>query len=355
MPPRFLLEMPYGEAGLDLERAADEGRLTLRFRNAAGATVAERDAWPPPTLIFEHSDGAGGMGWSSAPLPLDISQDVPEDAASVELLSDGVTIAQANTPVMAAGAIPPPHRSEAIRDGSGWHLRIISERFPSADRFFAACRDLVARMKEVRPFDRTELNWRVTAHFWPSSGPGGLFQTFDPPPNDRRVFGRDQVLAKAFLDSRGDRDMGLVLVDSTRRGGAGGVGEFWPSWSTIVNEPGETWQDVTLHELGHAFGLADEYEQSDLTTDEPVPLERNVAKGFSSLPAPWAAMINVPPPPPTSGLAQPPGGWPVGTVGTFKGARYRGDRFRPSPRCRMRLANDEFCPVCAALIAAELT
>lgn len=351
MASRFLLKRTYEPAVF--EHAAGTERLTLRFRDGTGAVIAESDAPPPATLVFEHGDGQGGMRWSQAPLPINV-QDAPEDAVSVELLSDGTVIGSADAPVLATAAIPPPQQSKPIHGNSGWHLRIISERFAAPNRFFAACEHLAGRMKGLDPFSRAGMRWRITAHFWPSSGPGGLFRTFDPPPGDRRVFGEDQVLAKAFLDSLGSRDMGLVLVDSPRRGGAGGVGEFWPSWSTIVSEPNETWEDVTLHELGHAFGLADEYEADDLTVAEPTPLEPNVAQSFAMLPALWSDLHNAPSPRPTSSQQPPAGGWPPGTVGTFKGARYRPDRFRPSQTCRMRQANHQFCPVCTELIAAKL-
>lgn len=353
MASRFLLKRVYEQAGLELEHGAEAGPLTLRFRNQDGEVVAEGEAPPLPHLVFEHSDGRGGMCWSQAPLPIDV-QDAPKEAVSVELLADGAVIGTADAPVMALSAIRPPQQSQAIRGSSGWHLRIISERFAAPARFFDACAQLAARMEELEPFRRPGMRWRVSAHFWPSTGPAGLFRTFDPPAGDRRVFGEDQVLAKAFLDSLGSRDMGLVLVDSQRRGGAGGVGEFWPSWSTIVSELNETWEDVTLHELGHAFGLADEYEANDLTVAEPTPLEPNVAQSFAMLPALWSDLHNAPSPRPTSSQQPPTGGWPPDTVGTFKGARYRPDRFRPSQTCRMRQANDQFCPVCTELIAARL-
>ena len=341
MARRFLLEMPVPNRGFQFDDAGEDP-LTLRFRDAEGATIGERDAPPAPTIRFEHSNGQGGMDWSRAALPIELQEYVPEGTVAVELLARGAVVARADIAAFELDAIPPPPESVVIRDASGWHLRIISERFAEPARFFAACRELAEHMRRVRPFDRPELNWRITAHFWPSSGPGGLFQTFDPPAGDRRVFGRDQPLAKAFLDSLGRRDMGLVLVDSARRGGAGGVGAFWPSWTTIASEPGETWEDVTLHELGHAFGLADEYENSAETVPEPEPLELNVAKNATALPPPWSAMINVPP------LL------PDDAVGTFRGARYRPDRFRPSPICRMRVAHEQFCPVCCELIAAKL-
>jgi hypothetical protein len=355
MQRRILIDLPAADArALAGAQFDDAPALTVRYFDAAGTLIGEGEAPPAPTLLLEHSDGTGRMGWSSAALPIELSRDMPDGTASVALLAGDAVVATASDFALAFDSIPPPARSEKIHGTSGWRLRIIAERFAEPARFFAACRALVAHMKQVRPFDRPSARWRVSAHYWPSSGPGGLFQTFDPPPGDRRVFGRDQPLAKAFLDSLGPRDMGLVLVDSARRGGAGGVGAFWPSWSTIASEPGETWQDVTLHELGHAFGLADEYENSAETVAEPEPLEGNVARNAALLPARWAALVNAPPQRPTSSLATPVGGWGPGIVGTFQGARYRPDRFRPSPICRMRVAHEQFCPVCCDLIAARL-
>ncbi len=186
----------------------------------------------------------------------------------------------------------------------------------------------------------------------------GLFKTLDPPEHDkreRRIFGEDQQRARRFLDSVGARDMGLVLINSKRRGGAGGVGAEWPAWCTIASEPRERWEDVALHEVGHAFGLADEYENQDVTVDEPVELERNVARGFSQLPSAWRLLVNVEDPVPTCAIVPTPAtGFASDLVGTFQGARYKPDRFRPSPVCRMRVASDDFCLVCCKLIEGRL-
>lgn len=353
MTRRFLLDVPAQDAGLQFDEAG-ERRLTLRYRDANGATIGEEEAPRPPTVRIETSDGQGRLGWQSATLPIELDADVPDGTAAIELLSDGEVIGRSEPLLSELDAPPPPAESRQIHGSGGWRLRIISERFASAQRFFEASADLVQAMRTARPFDRAGTRWQVSAHFWPSSGPGGLFQTFDPPIGDRRIFGRDQELAKAFLDSLGPRDMGLVLVDSARRGGAGGVGHFWPAWSSIASEPGETWQDVTLHEMGHSFGLGDEYEEASETVPEPNPLEPNIAKRTGALPTRWKRLVNAPKPAPTSSLPVPPGGWPAGTVGTFMGARYRADRVRPAPSCRMRVATDQFCPVCCDLIAAQL-
>jgi hypothetical protein len=146
----------------------------------------------------------------------------------------------------------------------------------------------------------------------------------------------------------------VVLVDLPRRGGAGG-GQGRPAWVTITSGANETWEAVALHELGHSFGLADEYTNADQPTPEPLPLEPNVSSESDPARAPWASLCTPGHPaiPTCAAAVQPP--VPLGIVGTFEGARYKDTgRYRPTAECLMQRTDRAFCPVCEAAIARVL-
>jgi hypothetical protein len=106
---------------------------------------------------------------------------------------------------------------------------------------------------------------------------------------------------------------------------------------TIMGSDHPTFNEVLVHEFGHAFGgLADEYfyltEESDQYPLDVEPWEPNITTrvDFASK---WEDML------------------PDG-AGLFEGAGYREKGiFRPAPDCRMRTNRCEgFCPVCSRAI-----
>jgi cysteine-rich repeat protein len=153
-----------------------------------------------------------------------------------------------------------------------------------------------------------------------------------------------------------------------------------PEWDVvmlIVNEArfagmaSEPWAFVTsasgpqagVHELGHALGLADEYDVSGPTCGPGIPYTGaeptwpNVTIARDRASVKWGHLIAPTTPVPTStnpecrmcvgGTSVPPG-----TVGLFEGAaNYACGVFRPEFTCRMRDVNDPFCAVCREHIA----
>lgn len=164
-------------------------------------------------------------------------------------------------------------------------------------------------------------------------------------------------------------DVGMVIVNSTKRGGSGA--DMVP-----VISAGSPF-GVALHEIGHsAFGLADEYdyhfgpddpqdfEPPDYRRyDGPEPQEPNLTAATTRSQAKWTHRIPVGSSLPTSekqdceqsdwGSSSPT---PPGVVGLFEGAGYhRCGLFRPEFNCRMRQSNVEFCVVCRERIQSILT
>jgi hypothetical protein len=183
-----------------------------------------------------------------------------------------------------------------------------------------------------------------------------LFGATDDRRQDRVLYG-DEATVVSFVQASGVASAKtLVLINSAFRAGAGGFDSRRPSWCTDTSAPGERWEDVALHELGHAFGLADEYEDASGATPEPDPLEPNVTAEPDAQLCPWVGLVTVRPPPAPTRQSGVNDALPDTAVGTFEGARYRPEgRYRPSPNCRMRVTTAAFCPVCADHIRRQLT
>ncbi len=152
-------------SGSEFDAASEEG-MTVRFLDADGGILSERIAPPPRTIFFEHGDGDGGFTWSRETEPVTLDVDPPDGAVAAELMSGDAVLARTSDFLAALSADVPDPVSLPIREGAGWHLRIMSERFDDAEAFFRASRKFVAHMESVRPFIGSGLNWRATAHFW---------------------------------------------------------------------------------------------------------------------------------------------------------------------------------------------
>jgi len=272
-----------------------------------------------------------------------------------------------------------------VAGGTGWVLTLVAELYDNWDDFHAACREFIEYVLKTPPFSDADIKPLIGFELlYAPAGPKGLFGTREAirlvqeknrnkpeAEQDRRIFGS----AKSVMDFlktmrwRGKRAGGhmiLVVVNSTARGGAGGAGNGTPTWTTITGGAHEDWKDVALHELGHAFGLADEYFAAKGVGGEPPKLEPNVSRHADPARAPWARFW-----PDRTGKPwfQPSASQPtLGTegagldlfagrqrfadgVGTFQGARYDATRFfRPAFDCRMHHTDVDFCHCCREVI-----
>jgi len=119
------------------------------------------------------------------------------------------------------------------------------------------------------------------------------------------------------------RDVVIVISNSTRYGGSGG------SVATLSMHASSV--EVALHEIGHtAFALADEYDYGTCSLAAE-PTEGDVSR-IGTRSVKWGAQIAASTPVPT-----PAGSLPNGTVGTFMGAQYcTSGKYRPTENSRMR-------------------
>ncbi len=337
------------EAATAAETAAPgPHRLEITFLDEARQPLAppvEIDAPSPKWL--ERPAGGGAMAWSRDVPPLTLPRRGGRRAAFVRAAGPGFEreFALAET---TSGAPRPPAARFAFGSEAGWTVAAVSEMFEDAASFEHRCRELYDFIVGRAPFNEPAVRsrFRLEGLFWPS-GPAGLFGT--RPRETRLIFG-DNALVRRFLRKAGVRpDMALVLINIPVRGGAGGTRKD-PAWASVTANPFERWEAVALHELGHSFGLGDEYV-AEAPADVPAKLERNLTKKRGAHEAPWKALR-------TPGLAHDPTAkagdttaFPLDVVGTFEGARYVAEGiYRPSFDCMMRTTSQPFCKVCQALI-----
>jgi hypothetical protein len=130
-----------------------------------------------------------------------------------------------------------------------------------------------------------------------------------------------------------DYDIIVLLVNSTKYGGAGGL-----YLTTSLNVSA---REIILHELGHSFArLADEYVDSAAAPFYPPTESPNATQKTTRNESPWRDFISFSTPIPTVSAPD------ENTVGLFLGAEYRDTGFyRPTYNSKMRALGRPFGPV----------
>lgn len=152
---------------------------------------------------------------------------------------------------------------------------------------------------------------------------------------------RDKVVAtvRAALPPHWKEHKILVLVNAPEVFGGGGI--FTPHSDRRVTgiaiASNASGCETIMHELGHAFGLADEYAASPIIGDSPP----NIASDPDKLPAFWRARL-------TAHVKRPTPGDDRDVVGAFAASRGPA-HYRPQYSCIMKSASslDRYCKVCA--------
>ncbi|WP_051480577.1 M64 family metallopeptidase [Cellulomonas sp. KRMCY2] len=178
--------------------------------------------------------------------------------------------------------------------------------------------------------------------------------TFCVAGTSRLLAGSDALAVATATAQVPEVDGTVVIVNSTRYGGAGGA-VAWFSRAPAANEIG-------VHELGHAaFNLQDEYGDVINAWPGGEPPEPNVTSITDRATTKWAARIAAATALPTqpnpdctteNAAASPV---PAGTVGLFEGGvRAHCGLYHPEFDCRMRHLGQEFCVVCQDAIRRRL-
>jgi hypothetical protein len=345
-----------------------------------GAMLGEEIELDP--VIVDLAEGFapdGVIGAEPVARAIDLPTDRPDGASLLQLLwgNDRLTLGLGE--LVRAQSMPgPPVVRNFPDDHRASYYPVFSDGFLDVEEFFAHVADLIDWIRTHAPFDTppVEPRFGMKGHFWRAPGPG--ISHFGAPLTGAMICavgGGTPVLlgsrenAARLVGGLMSGGQGLILMNSSQRGGAGGSAPHkFPAWASINACPGEDWRKIALHEMGHSLGLEDEYVLPDL----PVYAEwRNAA--FASGPnatseknparTPWKNMLNLggDADRPTVGLDEQTAGWvdpePNGKalIGTIAGAHYHEKYFRPSGDCLMRsLAVDHFCAVCQKHIVAQL-
>lgn len=178
-------------------------------------------------------------------------------------------------------------------------------------------------------------------------------QTFYSPISDRRLVGPDPWVRQVVNLSGVPWDEIIVLVNSSRYGGAT-LPTMQIAYASVMRDVAHpegnvnTFPKVVIHEAGHSIAnLMDEYDEEALPDiDWPEdwvlpPVLPWVNVDTDPLHPKWAAWL-------TPGVSLPtPTPAPSGTVGAFKGAAYNTSGvYRPQENCLMRDHDQPFCAVC---------
>lgn len=311
---------------------------------------------PSESHWIEFVDREGNYSWHKADLPILVPVQMPVGAKLLGV-GDGMGInLQLARLDFGQRRLGDPQVHETNAEAS-IVVPIIAECFDNFNAFVDHVDDFRRWIAAQPPFNDSGIgqNFGFKGLFWPSAPGAGLFNTKPPrDPCDRRFFG-NQKIARELLNSHIDENMpSLILINSSHRGGAGGSPGY-SAWASTGHGHHETWFAVALHELGHSFGLADEYVDARFRSDEPHPLESNVSDRALPGEVPWESIVTVDRSVgPSHSAAQQIGNSPS-IVGTFVGARYLDSgRYRGCQECLMRTPIPPFCLVCQRIVRERL-
>lgn len=212
--------------------------------------------------------------------------------------STGASAARVDVVIVAEGYTA-AERSKFLSDANAFTTYMLSTANKTLNDPFAtygalvnASAVFVASSQAGYDTDTTTVNTAFDARAYGSDG--------------RLVYGNESKVYSALSALDGDaRDIVIVLINSSKYGGAGGS----VAWATAGNPYS---YEVALHEIGHSFaGLQDEYADPALV--ETFPLDGlnsvHVATTDDPTKVPWKQWIGF-----TDGL---------GTVGAYEGGYYR--------------------------------
>ncbi|MDE8652509.1 M64 family metallopeptidase [Novosphingobium album (ex Liu et al. 2023)] len=350
------IRVPLREPGGVMEESAGAPAIELEWIDAQGLAVGAPLLVPPPEQVLSETFGApGGPQWGHSQADAMVPAIQPESARSLRIGGRGlatrqVTLEAASRRGLGAPDAPPSPRGRA---DAPWRLAVVADGYPTFAAFDADLERLWRDFSEARPFDTLILEGLVgmVGLYWRSDDGRSLFDARPRDENPWIIYGTHEAVNTAVAGTGESHAKILVVMNRGERGGAGGFDSSRPSWTTNRDSEGESWTQIAIHELGHAFGLADEYATAGNGTAVPDPIEPNVSTEPNPATVSWRSHVTI-----TNGeVPSLPAGmansYPDGAIGTFQGARYDDTAFfRSSYGCRMKWTTWEFCEVCAAHI-----
>ena len=220
-------------------RPRSKPKVTLQWEDAHGrATGKRRELQVPDPVPLEFPSVNGRMSWADIPSSLSFSDDPPDDAVALRLKTRGpaTRIPRGALGARAVASLPTPKKTPFGDPGATFLVPVFSERFADEATFLARIGELHGWIMDQEPFNREPAKSRLglIAHFWASDPESGLFATTDDKSQSERLFFGDRALAKTLLDPFiGKAAISLILINSKKRGGAGGAPGF-SAWTSVT-------------------------------------------------------------------------------------------------------------------------
>lgn len=352
----LVIPVPTPDAGEVWAESTGARRVILEWVDAGSARVGLPIVLDPPSPVIAESFGApDGPQWGKSAGDIVVSGEPPSEARLALVSGPGGVVQTLSLESVCRRSLSDLDAAPMVlgEPDAGWRLAVVADGFADAVSFEADLQRLWFELNDARPFKGliNEGLFGIVGLFWRASEHVSLFDARPRGENPWVIHGNDKTVFDAVAASRERHDKVLVLMNRPERGGAGGFDSSRPSWTSNVSAPTERWTQIALHELGHAFGLADEYVTAGNGTPPPDPLEPNVSREGDPAAVIWSESVKIDKTVVPSLAFGEANDYPDDTIGTFQGARY--DKlgfFRPSFGCRMQWTTWEFCRICERVI-----
>ena len=349
--------------------------IVLQLLDASGYAINEQVVAPHPQVRMAENVGEDGkFQFSPVSEPVLLEVPVTSNAASAAVSINGQTEIydllywqELDDEILESLEIG----SLGSEDSSRSSITVIADGFSKKEDFLEALSQWYGHCRSLRPFSHPDFanNLNIRWLFIKAKEGGTSFAIAQSTKNDRVYSGSSKLVRRLLEKSAIGFDPGMhaiVLANlktegPIETGGAGGsvTGQSsgWsPAWALSRSR---LWLQTATHELGHAFGLVDEYSfdncggpaYQNIAMPDTI---RNVTDNNEpdDLPLPWRDMLSAKQNNRWQGLYDY-----SEEIGIIEGAKYCNEGwFRSSARCLMRSIGDreKFCPVCTELIAAAL-